>query len=559
MKDRGKREISEKTRRPTASSSTVPTCKNPEAVIMLVKLGVGYGFGYVVPGSIIFVGVASPDEHDASANPVHTSVIDHKLFTRCRQQSLYVHVIAVASSDDPVFRSDGRSTHVPLRIVFDTYLLRRLGSTPVDHHHKGSFHRVTGSKPSTSVAAQHPWTFHGIWGYVCIHQCHIQAATRVGTVVAASLTTSIGCSKLFCLDADDRRIRVWRRPGHRCDPRFTSRPRGVMVWGAISYNSSTPLVLIEGALMARRYVQVHHDRHCILKEYYRVRWRSGNSMNSHSGEPRFDSRSGHPVFGSPWFSEITPSHGRFLPQFLLPVQLVPSLMTSLRCLAVRRGVPEFCNCGSAHGDGTRMRNKIPINFLGERFSTMVKMLSIFVYLLATRTSRPVVLSAVVISADLEQKANKPTTCKEFTHGNAGKRGQNDVSFRHLSVLDQPIQQQNVRTCLEAGLSLCRPKRCRQISGWGKWEMASGIIHHNFHMQKSWSELTGDRAWFAVVGGECASHCANAAPKKESRMATPVYKGLLNATELFDSSIWTKFSSIICLAWNVECPIMSAAP
>ncbi|KAJ8883005.1 hypothetical protein PR048_014844 [Dryococelus australis] len=37
----------------------------------------------------------------------------------------------------------------------------------------------------------------------------------------------------------------------------------------------------------------------------RARWRSSNSLDSHSGEPGFDSRSGHPDFGFPWFTEIT--------------------------------------------------------------------------------------------------------------------------------------------------------------------------------------------------------------------------------------------------------------
>ncbi|KAJ8872716.1 hypothetical protein PR048_026330 [Dryococelus australis] len=38
----------------------------------------------------------------------------------------------------------------------------------------------------------------------------------------------------------------------------------------------------------------------------RARWRSGNSLDSHSGGPGFDSRSGHPDFGFPRFTEITP-------------------------------------------------------------------------------------------------------------------------------------------------------------------------------------------------------------------------------------------------------------
>ncbi|KAJ8869305.1 hypothetical protein PR048_030879 [Dryococelus australis] len=62
----------------------------------------------------------------------------------------------------------------------------------------------------------------------------------------------------------------------------------------------------------------------------------------HSGGPGFDSRFGHPDFGFRWFPEITPGECwdgsltkamadsfSFLPQSLSPVQLAPSLMTSL--------------------------------------------------------------------------------------------------------------------------------------------------------------------------------------------------------------------------------------
>ncbi|KAJ8868860.1 hypothetical protein PR048_030401 [Dryococelus australis] len=71
----------------------------------------------------------------------------------------------------------------------------------------------------------------------------------------------------------------------------------------------------------------------------RARWRSGDSLYSHSGGPGFDSRSGHPDFGFPLFPEIIPgecwdgslnkAHGRPLPQSLFLVQLAPSLMISL--------------------------------------------------------------------------------------------------------------------------------------------------------------------------------------------------------------------------------------
>ena len=63
----------------------------------------------------------------------------------------------------------------------------------------------------------------------------------------------------FCFSNDSRRVRVWRRSGDRSNPaasveRHTARQRGIMVWGAIAYDSRSPLVRIEGTMTAQRYV-----------------------------------------------------------------------------------------------------------------------------------------------------------------------------------------------------------------------------------------------------------------------------------------------------------------
>ncbi|UYV66146.1 hypothetical protein LAZ67_4000486 [Cordylochernes scorpioides] len=63
----------------------------------------------------------------------------------------------------------------------------------------------------------------------------------------------------FCLSSDSRRVRVWRRRGERSNPaaiveRPTVRQRGIMVWGAIAYDSRSPLLRIQGAMTAQRYV-----------------------------------------------------------------------------------------------------------------------------------------------------------------------------------------------------------------------------------------------------------------------------------------------------------------
>ncbi|UYV77916.1 hypothetical protein LAZ67_15002837, partial [Cordylochernes scorpioides] len=63
----------------------------------------------------------------------------------------------------------------------------------------------------------------------------------------------------FCLSSDSRRVRVWRRRGERSNPaaiveRPTVRQRGIMVWGAIAYDSRSPLLRIQGTMTAKRYV-----------------------------------------------------------------------------------------------------------------------------------------------------------------------------------------------------------------------------------------------------------------------------------------------------------------
>ncbi|GFV59337.1 transposable element Tcb1 transposase [Trichonephila clavipes] len=63
----------------------------------------------------------------------------------------------------------------------------------------------------------------------------------------------------FSLSADDHRTRVWRRTGQRSDPAFiverhTAISQGVTVWGAISWDTRSALVVLQGTLTARRYV-----------------------------------------------------------------------------------------------------------------------------------------------------------------------------------------------------------------------------------------------------------------------------------------------------------------
>ncbi|GFT97950.1 transposable element Tcb1 transposase [Trichonephila clavipes] len=63
----------------------------------------------------------------------------------------------------------------------------------------------------------------------------------------------------FNLSSEDNRIRKWRHRGERLNPAFalqrhTAPTAGVMVWGAIEYNTQSPLVLIRGTMTAQGYV-----------------------------------------------------------------------------------------------------------------------------------------------------------------------------------------------------------------------------------------------------------------------------------------------------------------
>ena len=65
----------------------------------------------------------------------------------------------------------------------------------------------------------------------------------------------------FCLYASDGRMLVRRRPGERLEPsclrrRHTGPTPGVMVWGAMSYDSRSSLVVIPGTLTANVYIRL---------------------------------------------------------------------------------------------------------------------------------------------------------------------------------------------------------------------------------------------------------------------------------------------------------------
>ncbi|GFW31621.1 transposable element Tcb2 transposase [Trichonephila clavipes] len=63
----------------------------------------------------------------------------------------------------------------------------------------------------------------------------------------------------FVLGTDYNRVRLWRRPGELYNSphtvlRPTARTAGVMVWGAIAYDSRSTLIKMRGTLTGQRYV-----------------------------------------------------------------------------------------------------------------------------------------------------------------------------------------------------------------------------------------------------------------------------------------------------------------
>ncbi|GFV57864.1 transposable element Tcb2 transposase [Trichonephila clavipes] len=62
----------------------------------------------------------------------------------------------------------------------------------------------------------------------------------------------------FVWGTDDNRVRVWRHPGELYSSphnvlRHTARTAGVMVWGAIAYDSRSNLIVMRGTLTGQRY------------------------------------------------------------------------------------------------------------------------------------------------------------------------------------------------------------------------------------------------------------------------------------------------------------------
>ncbi|GFW53250.1 transposable element Tcb2 transposase [Trichonephila clavipes] len=91
---------------------------------------------------------------------------------------------------------------------------------------------------------------------------HLEWCHARGNRTAAKWNQVIFSDKSrFNLSCDANRVRVWRPLGECLNPAFvlqrhTTHTAGVMVRGAIAYNTRSPLVLIRGTMTVQRYV---HD------------------------------------------------------------------------------------------------------------------------------------------------------------------------------------------------------------------------------------------------------------------------------------------------------------
>ncbi|GFT04667.1 HTH_Tnp_Tc3_2 domain-containing protein [Trichonephila clavipes] len=123
--------------------------------------------------------------------------------------------------------------------------------------------RVATSAPTTSLASiqRHlPHSRHPVPSRETIRQCRLDfCRPRATWSVTDWRRVLFSDESRFSLSADDHRTRVWRRTGQRSDPAFiverhTAISQGVTVWGAISWDTRSSLVVLQGTLTARRYV-----------------------------------------------------------------------------------------------------------------------------------------------------------------------------------------------------------------------------------------------------------------------------------------------------------------
>ncbi|KAJ8898125.1 hypothetical protein PR048_003485 [Dryococelus australis] len=229
----------------------LPICRVAGRVAFLASVGVPS------PSPSGWPAVSNP-RHGASPPLIHSSrrlsplanqlQTEHKRKTLClRCESVGVGNSKARRVHKPVEKArvdHGRSSHRATGFKDSTG--RRCTPYRNMSRQLGLRMRTPVSYPERDLSSRRPLPLRPEHRQECVTSCQ--------EVATFGLPTSwFSNDSRFCLDTDDRRIRVWSQPrGPRGAP-----PQRNVSWflGAISYDSRIPLVAIEGTLTAQRYVQ----------------------------------------------------------------------------------------------------------------------------------------------------------------------------------------------------------------------------------------------------------------------------------------------------------------
>ncbi|GFX39137.1 transposable element Tcb2 transposase [Trichonephila clavipes] len=106
------------------------------------------------------------------------------------------------------------------------------------------------------------------WDHSGSRRCHLHEYKAQDALdIPVVENTSTFDESRFNLSSDDNRVRVWRPYCERLNPAFalqrhTTPTAGVMVWGAIAYNTLSPLVLIHSIMTAQCKGVISLSSHC---------------------------------------------------------------------------------------------------------------------------------------------------------------------------------------------------------------------------------------------------------------------------------------------------------
>ncbi|XP_023230692.1 uncharacterized protein LOC111630777 [Centruroides sculpturatus] len=168
-------------------------------------------------------------------------------------------------------------------------MANRFQMPSTDHQEGGSSHCMSSTDSAYSFIIYHSCSSGTCITEPCIQPHHFQALSRrrIGRSTPSMCSTInshpptppsavVSCTTImdsyrlaaYCLQgriplflgAHEDRVRVWQPAGQHVNPAYTVEwhtgpTPSVMVWGAITYDSRTPLIVMRTTLTAQRYVQ----------------------------------------------------------------------------------------------------------------------------------------------------------------------------------------------------------------------------------------------------------------------------------------------------------------